>query len=158
MPATNKVPSANWREMIKHLDNGMLNSMPIYMHFTNIEGIDAIIRSKKITGSRANQYRAGANAEVYLNPASQWFSPTQVWENLLLARPEYKNRGEYVAVFALKTDFDLTPKKVSSYSDYLEIGFDGQITFTKSGTDDWPVKHGQAKLLYIGPNMFDGKM
>ena len=83
------------------LNKGLYNGKRIFIHYSNQEGITAIINAGlKISDVRRNETRNGSSAGIYLCPSTHTFNPDNVFNLLFLGNDRYHDRGDWVIVFA----------------------------------------------------------
>lgn len=127
----------------KRLNDGMLNQMPIFLHYSNEEGIRKIVSEMQITDVRRNETRPGSKVGIYLCPSHHTFNQENVWTLLFLGNDRYKDRGGHVVIFAWNPPSAPIDQPVTSGSWARELIYQGgSVTFTHND------------LIYSGPNPF----
>ncbi|UOK36171.1 hypothetical protein MJP36_16795 [Pseudomonas palleroniana] len=128
----------NWQSVV---DSGTYNGQPVYIHYTNKEGAEAITRQLSINDASREATRAGSKGGVYVNPPGQQFNGENVETLLFLGNKRYEGRGDYMVIFSTdQVPTNLGP--VTAGSPFVELKFPKGIKLTS------------ANFLYAGPNTF----
>ncbi|EAR53345.1 hypothetical protein SKA34_00882 [Photobacterium sp. SKA34] len=126
-----------------HVNNGLLNGDPLYIHYTNREGYDAILNSKYFRAA-PNTARRGTRAKssVYLCQAKDAMNNEEAHLNLFLGEERYRNSATHSFIFSFREPQLLDPRPVTIGSHINEILYPNNIPFRK------------INLLYSGVNPF----
>lgn len=128
----------NWQST---LDSGTYNGKPVYIHYTDKAGLEAITRQQRISDVLRNETRAGSKGGIYVNPPGQQFNGENVENLLFLGNERYVGRGDYMVIFSS----DQVPQNlgpITSGSPFIEMKMPKDIILTPSN------------VLYMGPNKF----
>lgn len=128
----------DWQSVV---DSGMHNGQPVYIHYTDKAGAEAIAREHAINDTARGDTRPGSKSGVYVNPANQQFNGENVENLLFLGNERYVGRGDYMVIFST----DQVPNNlgaVTSGSPFVELKMPKQIKLTPSN------------FVYSGPNGF----
>lgn len=128
----------NWQSI---LDSGTYNGKPVYIHYTDKAGLEAITRQQRISDVLRNETRAGSKGGIYVNPPGQQFNGENVENLLFLGNERYVGRGDYMVIFSS----DQVPQNlgpITSGSPFIEMKMPKDIILTPSN------------VLYMGPNKF----
>lgn len=132
---------ANHQDWQSITDSGMHNGQPVYIHYTDKAGAEAIAREHAITDSARGETRAGSKGGVYVNPPGQQFNAANVENLLFLGNERYVGRGDYMVIFST----DQVPQDlgaVTAGSPFVELKMPKEIKLTPSN------------FVYSGPNRF----
>lgn len=134
-------PLTNHPDWQSILDSGMYNGKPVYIHYTDKAGLEAITRQRRISDTLRNETRAGSKGGIYVNPPGQQFNGENVESLLFLGNERYVGRGNYMVIFSS----DQIPQNlgpITSGSPFVEMKMPKDINLTPSN------------ILYMGPNTF----
>ena len=134
-------PLTNHPDWQSILDSGMYNGKPVYIHYTDKAGLEAITQQRRISDSLRNETRAGSKGGIYVNPPGQQFNGENVESLLFLGNERYAGRGNYMVIFSS----DQIPQNlgpITSGSPFVEMKMPKDINLTPSN------------ILYVGPNTF----
>ncbi|MBW8758597.1 MAG: hypothetical protein JF586_13375 [Burkholderiales bacterium] len=127
----------------QHLNLGMFNEQPIYIHNTSAEGW-AGIKERQVLGAAADKSRRGTSAKagVYLCTPSQAFSPEAAFTLLFFCNEKYRLSSTHCIVFAPKKAINVTTVLVTEGSWVKETIHYGNISLK------------DVHVIYSGPNPF----
>ena len=126
-----------------HVNNGLFNGNPLYIHYTSKEGYDAILNSRYFRAA-PNTARRGTRAKssVYLSQAKDAMNNEEAHLNLFLGEERYRNSATHSFIFSFREPQLLDPRPVTIGSHINEILYPNNIPFRK------------INLLYSGVNPF----
>ncbi|NVZ49774.1 hypothetical protein HX792_05445 [Pseudomonas sp. B6002] len=134
-------PLANHQDWQSLLDSGTYNGQPVYIHYTDKAGAEAIAQGQSITDSTRGATRAGSKGGIYVNPPGQQFNSENVEDLLFLGNERYVGRGDYMVIFST----DQAPEElgaITAGSPFVELRMPKEIKLKPSN------------FLYLGPNKF----
>lgn len=144
----NTVPRASMgQSLINHqdwqsiVDSGTHNDQPVYIHYTDKAGAEAITRGHTINDAARGATREGSKGGVYVNPPGQQFNSENVEDLLFLGNERYVGRGDYMVIFST----DQVPQDlgaITAGSPFVELKMPRDIKLKASN------------FLYLGPNKF----
>lgn len=113
-----------------HLNNGLFNGRPIYIHYTSQSGYTAIM-SQRYIAAKPDKDRRGnhAKAGVYLIAARDAMNRKMAHHTLFLGEDKYRDSATHCIVFAFNHPVLLEKNPVSSGSAVHEIIHRGNIPF-----------------------------
>ncbi|MGU7776104.1 hypothetical protein ACV229_38865 [Burkholderia sp. MR1-5-21] len=113
-----------------HLNNGMFNGRPIYIHYTSQAGHTAIAMQRCIMGT-PNAARRGARAQpgVYLALAKDAMNGERAHQTLFLGADRYRLSATHCFIFTFNADPFLSSQPVSQGSTVDEVIYPGNIPF-----------------------------
>ena len=126
-----------------HVNNGLFNGNPLYIHYTSKEGYDAILNSRYFRAA-PNTARRGTRAKssVYLSQAKDAMNNEEAHLNLFLGEERYRNSATHSFIFSFREPQLLDPRPVTIGSHINEILYPNNIPFR------------DINLLYSGVNPF----
>lgn len=126
-----------------HINNGLFNGQPIYIHYTNRNGYEAILKSQHFKAS-PNKSRRGNKAKdsVYLAQAKDAMNNENAHFQLFLGEEKYKDSATHCFIFSFRTKQYLEPQSVTMGGDVNEVLYPGNIPFRS------------IDLIYSGINPF----
>ena len=126
-----------------HVNNGLFNGNPLYIHYTSKEGYDAILNSRYFRAA-PNTARRGTRAKssVYLSQAKDAMNNEEAHLNLFLGEERYRNSATHSFIFSFREPQFLDPRPVTIGSHINEILYPNNIPFR------------DINLLYSGVNPF----
>ncbi|MFB3302790.1 dermonecrotic toxin domain-containing protein [Pseudomonas sp. AMR01] len=128
----------DWQSIV---DSGMYNGQPVYIHYTDKAGAEAIARGQAINDAARGATREGSKGGVYVNPPGQQFNSENVEDLLFLGNERYVGRGDYMVIFST----DQVPQElgaITAGSPFVELKMPRDIKLAPSN------------FLYLGPNKF----
>lgn len=140
-------PAATGQSLINHqdwqsiVDSGMYNGQPVYIHYTDMAGAEAIARGQAINDAARGATREGSKGGVYVNPPGQQFNSENVEDLLFLGNERYVGRGDYMVIFSTEQ----VPQElgaITAGSPFVELKMPRDIKLKPSN------------FLYLGPNKF----
>lgn len=132
---------ANHQDWQSIVDSGTYNGQPVYIHYTDKAGAEAITRGQTISDATRGETRAGSKGGVYVNPPGQQFNGENVEDLLFLGNERYVGRGDYMVIFST----DQVPEElgaITAGSPFVELKMPKEIKLKPSN------------FLYLGPNKF----
>lgn len=139
--STSSKPLTNHKDWQSILDSGTYNGKPVYIHYTDKAGLEAITQQRRISDALRGETRAGSKGGIYVNPPGQQFNGENVENLLFLGNERYVGRGNYMVIFSS----DQVPQNlgpITSGSPFVELKMPKDINLTPSN------------ILYMGPNKF----
>ncbi|MGY2377201.1 dermonecrotic toxin domain-containing protein [Pseudomonas sp. SDO524_S393] len=136
-----KAPLINHQDWQSILDSGTYNGQPVYIHYTDKAGAEAIAQGQAITDATRGATRAGSKGGIYVNPPGQQFNGENVEDLLFLGNERYVGRGDYMVIFST----DQAPEElgaITAGSPFVELRMPKEIKLKPSN------------FLYLGPNTF----
>ncbi|WLH52819.1 dermonecrotic toxin domain-containing protein [Pseudomonas tolaasii] len=136
-----KTPLANHQDWQSILDSGTYAGQPVYIHYTDKAGAEAIAQGQSITDATRGATRAGSKGGIYVNPPGQQFNGENVQDLLFLGNERYLGRGNYMVIFST----DQAPEElgaITAGSPFVELRMPKEIKLKPSN------------FLYLGPNNF----
>lgn len=136
-----KAPLADHQDWQSLLDSGTYNGQPVYIHYTDKAGAEAIAQGQSITDATRGATRAGSKGGIYVNPPGQQFNGENVEDLLFLGNERYVGRGDYMVIFST----DQAPEElgaITAGSPFVELRMPKEIKLKPSN------------FLYLGPNTF----
>lgn len=126
-----------------HLNNGMFNGRPLYIHYTSADTFPKIIASRCFM-ARPNYERRGyaAKSGIYLVRGMHAFNAKRAFTQLFLGEPKYRDSARYCFLFTFNNDPHLTGNLISAGSTVEELIHPGNLSFSK------------INIIYQGKNPF----
>lgn len=140
-PAATGQSLINYQDWQSIVDSGMHNGQPVYIHYTDKAGAEAIARGQAINDAARGATREGSKGGVYVNPPGQQFNSENVEDLLFLGNERYVGRGDYMVIFST----DQIPEQlgaITAGSPFVELRMPKDIKLKPSN------------FLYLGPNKF----
>ncbi|NVZ72693.1 hypothetical protein HX791_26415 [Pseudomonas costantinii] len=128
----------DWQSIV---DSGLYNGQPVFIHYTDKAGAEAIAQGRTINDAARGETRAGSKGGVYVNPPGQQFNSENVEDLLFLGNERYVGRGDYMVIFST----DQVPQElgaITAGSPFVELKMPRDIKLKPSN------------FLYLGPNKF----
>jgi len=115
-----------------HLNNGMFNGKPLYIHYTSAQTFPQIINSRCFM-ARPNYDRRGVAAKpgIYLVRSIHAFNAEKAFQQLFLGEAKYRESAKFCFLFTFNSDPHLTGHPVSAGSSVEELIHPGNISFSK---------------------------
>lgn len=126
-----------------HINNGLFNGQPIYIHYTDKNGYEAILNSQHFKAS-PNKSRRGdkAKTSVYLAQAKDAMDNKNAHFQFFLGEEKYKESATHCFIFSFRDKQYLEPQPVTTGGDVNEVLYPGNIPFR------------DIDLIYSGINPF----